>query len=87
MHDETEIQKGLQIEIVFFGKLKEFSNTDTEYWSACNDTEALRAEIFRRYPGMKGMPFLIAVNEELIHSNTKINPGDRVAVMPPYAGG
>jgi molybdopterin converting factor small subunit len=75
------------MEVLFFGKLQELAGTGRMECSTGSDTDALQQELFVKFPRLSGLPFLIAVNRELVHSNTILQPGDTVALLPPYAGG
>jgi len=87
MHDSITIPSIERTEILPFGKLREIFKANSVQWPRMKDTDALKFELFRLYPVLKELPFLIAVNKELVHNNTVIHPGDIVALLPPYAGG
>ena len=51
------------------------------------DTEQLTRQLHSMYPALEGFPYLIAVEKEIISSNTALADNYTVALLPPYAGG
>ncbi len=47
----------------------------------------LQAAIEQRAPALKRIPLRFAVNREFATPQTKLNPGDEIALIPPVAGG
>jgi molybdopterin converting factor small subunit len=40
-----------------------------------------------RFPRLKEMPCLLAVDKHIIHSNTVLKEDQELALLPPYSGG
>jgi len=40
-----------------------------------------------KYPGLKGSPYIMAVDKEVISGNTNLSGESIVAILPPYSGG
>ncbi len=48
----------------------------------------VKAMLEEQYPKLKELAsYMIAVNDEYAYSNTVIQPGDEVAIIPPVSGG
>ena len=51
------------------------------------DTDQLKKILIEKHPALTDSKYLIAVNMEIIRGNVKLNPGDVVALLPPFSGG
>ena len=79
----------LQIQVVYFAKLRELTGLDREAFSinkGSNPTDVL-ASINERYQIDIGSNFKIAVNDEFSDWDIKLNDGDRLVFIPPVTGG
>lgn len=73
------------IHVQFFGKLTDIAETcEIESASRVSD---LRRELERVFPELAGETFQIAVNEKIAGEDSALHAGDRVACLPPFAGG
>ena len=77
----------MNIKLLTFGIIKEIINNDSLDFEAIKTTDDLTRFIENKYPKIKDLSYQISVNQELISSNTALNNGDEVAVLPPFAGG
>lgn len=75
------------MEIIAFGVAARIIGAPRITWPYISDTQTLRTELIRRYPGLRNVPFVLAVNKDLSPEDHAIPPGATVAVMPPYSGG
>ncbi len=73
--------------VLFFGQAKETAAAGETLLEGIRDTDALRAILYERFPGLKDMPFKLAVNKVIVHHNVVLHAGSEVAVLPPYSGG
>jgi molybdopterin converting factor small subunit len=51
------------------------------------DTDGLMDLLHTRYPALAESKYVIAVNKQVITSNTLLNENSVVALLPPYSGG
>ena len=81
---DTEKSK---INILFFGQLIDITGQNAWQMEGVNDTDELQAILVEKYPKLAQSKYLIAVNMEVIRGNVLLNPGDVVALLPPFSGG
>jgi molybdopterin synthase sulfur carrier subunit len=77
----------MEIKILFFGPLAELSGKTSIMLENIPDTDALLHQLMKQYPAISGRPYLVAVEKDIIESNTPLKHGDTVALLPPFAGG
>ena len=77
----------MQINILIFGQLAEITRSREVIFNDINDTETLKNVLQEKYPGSSELPYLIAVDKEIVSANTILNDKSIVALLPPYAGG
>ncbi len=77
----------MSIQIKVFGQLSEIAgNTELEL-NELLDTDQIREQLLSDFPKLEQHPFVMAVNKKIIKQNQKLNEGDEVALLPPFAGG
>jgi len=76
----------MAVTIQLFGQLKQIAGA-SELTTEAKDTDDLMEEITARFPLLKSLNCLIAVDRTIIQSNTNIMAGQELALMPPYSGG
>ena len=54
---------------------------------AASDTDALMAQLQGRFPALRGLTYVLAVDQKTIAGNTPLYPTSVVAVLPPFSGG
>ena len=74
------------VKVLYFGAAKEMAGTAEEEIAA-GDTKALRHEILKRYPAMRGLNFRMALNRVLLNEEALLKENDIVALLPPFEGG
>ena len=50
-------------------------------------TGKIRQHLAELYPSISAIPYVIAVNDEIIHGDRALEPGDSVSLLPPFSGG
>jgi sulfur-carrier protein len=77
----------MQVNIIIFGQLTDITGSGTITMNNVIDTDQLVRQLHSRYPVLAEFPYLIAVEKEVISSNTALGDNYTVALLPPYAGG
>ena len=77
----------MEIKIYLFGRLKELTGLSELVMEGISDTDQVMHEVICRFPNIKGIPCLVAVDREIIHGNTSLKEGQELAILPPYSGG
>ena len=77
----------MSIQIKVFGQLSEIAGGTELELKELTDTDKVRAQLLFDFPKLEHHPFVMAVNKKIIKQNQKINKGDEVALLPPFAGG
>jgi molybdopterin synthase sulfur carrier subunit len=52
-----------------------------------SDTSQLVQRLQERYPALVNAPYIIAVDKQIVNSNTALTGNNTVALLPPFAGG
>ncbi len=76
-----------KINLLAFGQLTDITGQSTWQMEDITDTDQLKKILIEKYPALTNSKYLVAVNMEVIHGNVKLNPGDVVALLPPFSGG
>ncbi len=77
----------MKISVLFFGVLAEEAGTDRTAVENIDDTDSLKKHLTNSYGFLGKYNWMISVNKTLIRENTRLNDGDEVALLPPFAGG
>ena len=77
----------MKINVLFFGVLSEITGKKSLSFDDISDTTELNNKLTDKFPEIKSITYRLAINQEIIDTNTKLNDGDEVAFMPPFAGG
>lgn len=76
-----------QVSVLSFGRVRDVLGDEPLLIPVQKSTEALVAVLHERYPDLKTVPYRISVNRKLISEPIPLNPGDEVALLPPFSGG
>ena len=77
----------MQVNILIFGQLTDITNSKKLIVKEVESTDKLVQHLNTVYPDLVNKKYLIAVEKEIISSDTALNNNDTVALLPPYAGG
>lgn len=79
----------MKIKILFFGVLIDATNiTHLELMDGeVQSTFELHDKLKEIYPLLKNYKYQIALNHTIIKEDLKLNEGDEIAFLPPFAGG
>lgn len=80
----------MEITVLAFGIAKDIFGSESIQimLGEADDMATLKTLLEQQYPQLKELAsYMIAVNDEYAHTNTVIQPGDEVAIIPPVSGG
>ncbi len=77
----------MQIRILIFGQLTDVTNNSELVLDNIKDTDSLVKELNNRYPELAYAKYILAVDKLTIASNTVLNDGSTIALLPPFSGG
>jgi molybdopterin synthase sulfur carrier subunit len=77
----------MKIDIISFGRIAEFINPQSLSIPDILDTDALKAYLEEKFPELKSIPYLIALDKQVIQVNSILKNNVTVAIMPPFSGG
>lgn len=77
----------MEIEIISFGKLAELITINRLMVDEVFDTDALMRYLEKQFTGLEHIKYKLAVNKQIVHTNTRLTAGSVVAIMPPFSGG
>lgn len=77
----------MNIQVKIFGQLAEIIGNDQLQLQDITDTDLLRKKLISGFPKLADYPFVVAVDKKVANKNIKLNSGDVVALLPPFAGG
>jgi len=77
------------MQLLFFGSIQEALNmADIEISFDAATLGELKSYLEKEYSFLQEQPYTFAVNEELVRDlNHPLNPGDTIALLPPFSGG
>ena len=76
----------MKLEVLMFGKLADIAGNSFTV-NDVSDTDSLINTLHKTYPALAKANYVIAVNKQVITSNTLLNEGSMVALLPPFSGG
>ncbi len=76
----------MAVKIQLYGQLKQITGL-SELNTDVADTDGLVKELAARFPLLENLNYLIAVDRNVVQTNTLIRAGQEVAMLPPYSGG
>ena len=77
----------MNIKVLFFGRLAEYTSTGTVTIPQVKDTNDLVQQLQQQYPSLINASYSIAVNKLITCENTLLSAGATVALLPPFSGG
>jgi len=75
------------IEILFFGQLTDSTKCSSLHLEGVGTTDELKEIIFKRFPELASVKFILALNNEIVLENTAIPDNSKLAFMSPFSGG
>lgn len=77
----------MQVNIILFGRLTDITGKNKFVVNNVKDTDELVSQLQHLYPAFKTAPYILAVEKQIINSNTALADNNTVALLPPYSGG
>jgi len=77
----------MQVSVLIFGQITDIIGQNKLDLHDIADTNTLKIYLQKKYPGLSDLPYLIAIDKEVVSVNTILNNNSEVALLPPYAGG
>ena len=77
----------MSITIKLFGSLVDVVGKNEIPMQNMTDTDSVRKKLIADFPVLGNYSFVVAVSKRIIRENKKLNTGDEVALLPPFAGG
>ena len=76
------------IRIEYFGLIAEMTNCRSESFDIIGvSILELKDQLAIKYPELKILVYQIAVNLKIVGNECTIQDGDKIAILPPFAGG
>jgi sulfur-carrier protein len=72
--------------VILFGQLADIAGS-TVFVNDVADTNSLINTLHNTYPVLAEAKYVIAVNKQVVTSNTLLNENSVVALLPPFSGG
>ena len=76
----------MSMHIILFGRLADIAGNSILV-NDIADTDSLINALQNTYPALAEAKYVIAVNKQVITSNTLLNENSVVALLPPFSGG
>ena len=73
--------------VLTFGRIADVCGAAALDMPAAADTGALVTQLHERFPALRGLSFVLAVDQKTVAGNTPLYPTSVVAVLPPFSGG
>ena len=77
----------MNISVLFFGQIADIAGKDNLDISNVDTSNELKSRLCELYPALNETTYSVAVNKEIVQTNTQLKDGDTVALLPPFSGG
>jgi sulfur-carrier protein len=77
----------MSVNFIVFGQLTDIVGKAPLTVEDVSDTSQLVQRLQERYPALVNAPYIIAVDKQIVNSNTALTGNNTVALLPPFAGG
>jgi len=75
------------LKVLLFGILSEITEATEIEIADVLTVDDLKNRMYEKYPMLQNQQFFVAINHEKSINNEKIKPGDKIALLPAFAGG
>ena len=76
-----------EIKVLLFGAAADRVGKNNLVLTGVSTTGELKEQLEKSHPGLKHIPYAIAVDKQLISTDTALEAGATVALLPPFSGG
>ena len=76
----------MNVNVILFGRLADIAGNSV-FVHDIADTDSLINALHNTYPALAEAKYVIAVNKQVITSNTLLNENTVVVLLPPFSGG
>lgn len=79
----------MKLDILYFGLVAEAVKATKEEFvvNTSITVDELQNLLIKKYTVLSNLSYKIAVNKELVNTNTLITEDSEIAILPPFAGG
>lgn len=77
----------MSLTIQLFGQFVEMAGSNILQVEGVQDTDGLRRKLEGMFHELQSIPYLVAVDKDIVTGNTPIEPTAVIALLPPYSGG
>jgi molybdopterin converting factor small subunit len=77
----------MSITVHYLGILAETTGKSAEDIAASGTKAAILQSLFKKYPGLSELSFIMSLNGVVTHGDTIIHQGDQITLIPPAPGG
>lgn len=71
----------------FFGKISDITGEPLIQVPYSGNLDEIMKSLRAKYPGLKNQSYLVTVNKQVRIKEAHLNPGDEIALLPPFSGG
>ena len=75
------------MKVLYFGVLSEIAQKSEESLDFSGPLSELKKTLTSLYPEFEKQRFQISLNQVIVEETHTVNPGDEVALLPPFTGG
>ena len=76
-----------QINVLTFGAITDIVGNSSFVVSDIDSTDILMKRLEEQYPPLKTINYAIAVDKQIVTSDTALQSQSTVAILPPFSGG
>ena len=76
-----------EITVLTFGVITEITGKSNFVVNDIASTEELKKDLEAKFPRLKNIDYALAVNKQTIATETVLEAGATVALLPPFSGG
>ena len=79
--------KFCKMKILYFGVLSEIAGKSEENLDFSGQISELKNVLSEMYPEFAKQRFQVSLNQLIVEETQLVNPGDEIALLPPFTGG